>query len=285
MQEQRRPLFKGKEFLTIKEFAAFAGIEQTTLRYWDEIGLFSPEERNPGNNYRYYSPLQQSTVNFITLLSGMGIPLQQIGAIEKTRTPDTIIGLLERQESLLDMEMMRLRETFSIIHRLRDMIKTGKDVDEKEVSVIHIEEMPFVMGPRNDWESDPSYFETFMAFCGQAPELRINLGFPIGGLHDSLEEFLRAPGQPNYYFSIDPTGYDRRPAREFLAGYARGYYGEMGDLPQRLTAYAGEHGLTLEGPVYTVYMHDEICVRDHSRYLARVSIAVKENQEGKAVLQ
>ena len=277
MPVKQKPVFYGKEFLTSKEFATFAGIEQTTLRYWDEIGLFTPVARNPENNYRCYSPQQISTVNFISLLSSLGVPLKCIGAIEKTRTPASIIDLLEEQEHLLDMEMRRLRESYSIIHRLRGMIKTGLDAEPEleRIGVIHIEEMPFILGRRNDWSNDASYYDTLMKFCKEAPRMRINLGFPIGGLHDSIEGFLLEPSRPDFYFSIDPTGYDRRPSHNFLVGYVRGYYGELGDLPQRLVDYAEAHSLVLDGPVYTVYLHDEICIRDHDQYMARISIAAK----------
>ena len=275
MPIEREPLFNGKGLMTIKEFAAFSGVEQTTLRYWEDIGLISPAERNPENNYRYYSPLQQSTVNFINLLSSLSVPLKAIGEMKNRRTPESILELLDRQEHFLDMEMHRLRESHTIIHRLRGMIKDGLDVDSDEISVQRMEDAHYILGPRNEWGDEPSFFETFMAFCKEAPRLRINLNYSIGGLHESLDAFLRAPGQPDYYFSIDPTGYDKRPGGEYLVGYARGYYGEFGDLPQRMMAYAEEHHLTLSGPVRVVYLHDEICLQEQDKYLARVIIAAK----------
>jgi len=275
MPIKRKPLYKGKEYMTIKEFAAFSGIEQTTLRYWEDIGLIDPAERNPENNYRYYSPLQQSTVNFISLLSSLGVPLKTISEIENQRTPESILALLEQQEQILDMEMHRLQESYAVIHNLRDTIKTGLEADLGEISVQRMEDAHYILGPRNEWGGEPSFFETFMHFCTEAPHLRINLNYTIGALHESVEAFMRAPGQPDYYFSIDPTGYDKRPAGDYLVGYARGYYGEFGDLPRRMMAYAEEHGLTLYGPVRVIYLHDEICMQQQDQYLARVFIAAK----------
>jgi len=282
MPIKRKPLYKGKEYMTIKEFAAFSGIEQTTLRYWEDIGLIDPAERNPENNYRYYSPVQQSTVNFISLLSSLGVPLKTIGEIKNQRTPESILALLEQQENILDMELHRLRESHTIIHRLRGMIKAGLEAETDQISVQRMEDAHYVLGPRNEWGEEPSFFETFMLFCKEAPRLRINLNYSIGGLHESVEAFLRTPGQPDFYFSIDPTGYDKRPAGDYLVGYARGYYGELGGLPQRMTAYAEEHHLTLHGPVRVIYLHDEICMRQQDQYLARVIIAAKRAKRGKA---
>jgi len=275
MPIEREPLYNGKGLMTIKEFAAFSGVEQTTLRYWEDIGLISPAERNPENNYRYYSPLQQSTVNFINLLSSLNVPLKVIGEVKNQRTPEVILELLARQENILDMEMHRLRESHAIIHRLRGMIKDGLEANMDQISVVRMEDAHYILGPRNDWGDEPSFFETFLRFCKEAPRLRINLNYSIGGLHESLGAFIRAPSQPDYYFSIDPTGYDKRPAGDYLVGYARGYYGEFGDLPQRMMAYAKERSLTLYGPVRVIYLHDEICIREQDQYLARIIIAVK----------
>ena len=282
MPIRRKPLYKGKEYMTIKEFAAFSGIEQTTLRYWEDIGLIDPAERNPENNYRYYSPVQQSTVNFISLLSSLGVPLKTIGEIENQRTPESILALLEQQENILDMELHRLRESHTIIHRLRGTIKAGLEADCGEISVQPMEDAHYVLGPRNEWGDEPSFFETFMTFCKEAPRLRINLNYSIGALHESVDAFLQAPGQPDYYFSIDPTGYDKRPAGDYLVGYARGYYGEFGDLPRRMMTYAEEHNLTLHGPVRVIYLHDEICMRQQDQYLARVIVAARRAKRGRA---
>ena len=119
-----------KEFLSIKEFSKLSGIESTTLRYWDDIGLFSPLRRDTENNYRYYTPSQMIAVNFIKILSSLDIPLKTISEIEKVRSPEEIVRLIEQQEKLLDMEMQRLRECYSIIHTRREMINYGIKVLE-----------------------------------------------------------------------------------------------------------------------------------------------------------
>ena len=93
-----------KNFLTVKEFSRLSGIERTTLRYWDEIGLFSPAKRDPENNYRYYSSDQIIMVNFINVLSDLNIPLKTIGEMSGKRTPESIVRLIEQREKELDME-------------------------------------------------------------------------------------------------------------------------------------------------------------------------------------
>ena len=287
-----------KEFLSVKEFSKFTGIEQTTLRYWDDIGLFSPAKRDPDNNYRYYSPEQIIAVNFITVLSELNVPLKTIGEMEKERTPDRIVRLIEQQERLLDMEMRRLRECYSIIHTRLELINYGsrlvdgfnsidgtrvdKDagtndgmwVDETRIGVLDREERAYILGPRTEFKEGETFYEPFMKFCDMADELRMNLSFPIGGYYGSFDAFMRAPGKPDYFFSLDPTGNRKREAGKYLVGFTRGYYGEFGNLHERMAAYIREHSLSVSGPVYALYLHDEICIKDPSRYLVQTCVAV-----------
>ena len=287
-----------KKLLTIKEFSNFSGIEQSTLRYWDDIELFSPSKRDPENKYRYYSPEQIITVKFISVLSTLNFPLKAIGGIAGTRTPESIIRLIEEKEKELDMEMKRLSECYSIIHARLELIRYGVrlssgykavngvrldnwndddegiDVDESKICVLKRDEKTFILGEPNEYSEDEEWYDAFMRFCHTAPDLRVNLHYPIGGYHDNLNHFIEKPGRPGRFFSLDPTGNKKRPAGDYLIGFKRGYYGDMGDLPDRLSNYARENSLKIHGPVYVLYLYDEVCMTDPSKYLAQISIAV-----------
>jgi len=124
--------------LSIHEFSKTSGVESSTLRYWDEIGIFSPIMRNPENNYRHYSPEQLLALNFVTTLSELEIPLKTIAELRKERDPENFLELLEKQEKQMDMEMRRLRTRYSIIHARRELINMGMKVDVDKVSVMHL---------------------------------------------------------------------------------------------------------------------------------------------------
>jgi DNA-binding transcriptional MerR regulator len=53
--------------LNISDFSRIVGISPSTLRYYDTIGLFPPAVVGSENNnrYRYYSPMQITTVKII----------------------------------------------------------------------------------------------------------------------------------------------------------------------------------------------------------------------------
>lgn len=263
-----------KDYLTINQFAKLSNTEVSTLRYWDEIGLFSPAQRDPQNNYRYYVPPQIIALNFITVLSNLRVPLKKINQIGGARSPEIILDLIEQQELLMDMEMQTLRERYSIIHTRRGLIKQGLNADVDHISLVTLDERPIIHGTPSNFRENEPFYEPFMRFCKEAVSLRINLSYPIGGFHKSLRAFVEKPAQPENWFSVDPTSRDKMPAGEYMVGYARGYYGDMGDLPERLTAFAKERSLQAAGPVYEIYLHDEVCQKDPSQYLVQICVAV-----------
>ena len=93
-----------------------------------------------------------------------------------------------------------------------------------------------------------------------------------------MESFFDAPNRPDHFISVDPIGTFTRKPGEYLVGYTRGDYGELGDLPKRLSDYAAEHSLNITGPVYTLYLLEEICLMEPSQYLAQCCVAISKRK-------
>jgi effector-binding domain-containing protein len=150
----------------------------------------------------------------------------------------------------------------------------GINVDVSTVAVMHRDDRAMILGSRNEWKKGKGFIEPFTRFCQQAEDLRINLSYPISGIHDAWADFLKAPGEPHHFVSMDPTGNHRRKAGNYVVGFVRGYYGEFGDLSERMANFIKENSLTVTGPVYSMYLQDEICIIDPSKFLTQVCVAV-----------
>jgi len=262
--------------LSIKEFSEFTGVKQSTLRYYDEIELLPPMSRGE-NNYRYYIPSQIITLNFISVLIELGIPLSTVKEMCSHRTPETVIELLSRQEEILDMKLNELQTAYSIIHTFRRNIQIGLSARPDEIALQDLEEARIVLGPENDFHEKPTFYEPFINFCNRSNDYRINLRYPIGAYHYDIGRFLREPGKPNKFFSQDPAGNHTREAGRFLVTYNYGYYGEFDGIPDRIAAFTNENNLTCEGPVYVVYLLDEISKTEPDEYMSRITVRVREN--------
>ena len=263
--------------LSIKEFADFAGLPESTLRYYDKIGLLSPMLRGE-NRYRYYSPAQIFTVEYLKVLSKVGVPLSTIKDMHKNRTPHSVLALLTKQEQKLDAQLYELQTAYSILHTYRNTIQAGLVAHERDISVRTLDETRITLGPLTDFSNTDTFYRPFMEFYNTAHDNKIDLHYPIGGYSEDIDAFLKTPAQPSRFFSLDPRGSSKRSAGQYLVGHNIGYYGEFGDLPQKLVAYAQANGFAFSGPLYVTYLLDEVSVADQKLYMSQVVAGVSRRR-------
>lgn len=264
------------DLLSIKEFSEFTGIKQSALRYYDEIGLFSPTLRGE-NGYRYYSCQQIITVNLINVLASLDIPRKKITELERSRTPERILELFSDQEGKLNEQLRQISDSYSVINTFRKLIEEGLNADTGIIQRCQAICLPITLGPPNQFDENEQFYQPFVNYCDYAKEHGVNLSYPIGGYYKDIDSFAHTPAQPDNFFSLNPLGKDTRPAGDYLVGYTRGYYGDMGDIPQKLYDYAKNNDLVLAGSVYAIYLQDEICLANSDNYLVQISARIKSN--------
>ena len=267
---------KDQDLLSIREFSEFTGIKQSALRHYDEVKLFEPTKRGE-NGYRYYSAPQTIAVNLINVLHSVNIPIKKIDEIKKNKSPKSVLEVLQKQELELNKALLSLQQAYAVIHTYCGLIQEGLLADEQAISRRRMAAVPIELGPVNDFSSG-FFYDSFFHFTGQMADRRIAPAYPAGGFYADMDAFLNAPGQPTRFFSHAPTGRDTKEAGDYLVGYTRGYYGNLGDLPQRIQACAREHGFAFSGPVYEIYLHDEIAVDDPDKYLIQASVQVERRK-------
>lgn len=266
-----------RDFIPINEFSKLSGIESSTLRHWDDLGIFSPIMRNPNNNYRYYSKAQLPSLNFVITLTELGIPRKIIADLSRQRGPDDILNLLEDWGHSLDTEMANLMVRYSILHSRIESLRLGLMAKESEISVLWFSHRQLLLWPSNGYEQKQSTLDP-LSCLSNFGEHTINPCFPVGGYHDSLNSFTERPGYPDNFLSVDPVGNHRRIAGKYLCGYFRGNYGNLENLPNRMFEYAKAHSINIAGPIYTYYLHDEISTDDPNSYLSQCCMYIS-NQD------
>ena len=263
---------KYKHLLSIKDFSELTGISQSKLRYYDEMKLFKPTKRDD-NGYRYYSLPQTIAANCVNIMSSLNIPMKKYNEFKKEKSPELILELLQKQGSELNKELYRLQQAYALIHTYCEMIREGLQADEKAITTCWMASVSIELGAENDFSSG-DFYDSFFVFLKQMAAQRVDPAYPAGGYYRDMDAFANQPGFPTRYFSHAPTGRDVKEAGKYLVGYTRGYYGNIGDLPQRMLAHASEHGLLTHGPVYEMYLHDEVAVEDPEQYLIQASVMV-----------
>ena len=269
-----------KNFLTIKEFAKLVGMKKSALQFYDNEGIFLPSKHGVEfeNRYRLYSPTQITTVKMIRVLREIGVPLNTIKELKESRTPEKLIKLLTSSKGKVADEIKFLQEVLSVVSVFLDNLNEGICATESEITVSEKPEKPIILGDENDYSGSVAFYREFTRFCNAAHDPTINTSYPIGAYWSSMDAFLNAPSLPMRFYTPDPKGNDKKAAGLYLIGYTRGYYGNVNDLPERMTAFAKKNDLVFTGPVYGTCLFDELSVVDPDQYLFQVSASVMETR-------
>jgi DNA-binding transcriptional MerR regulator len=268
------------EFLSIKEFAEFAGMTIPALRHYDKTGVFLPAKHGIEfeNKYRYYSPLQITIVKMIRVLVEIGVPLTTIKELAQDRSPEKILKLLSKNRDIVADEMRFLDDVYSVINTFMELLNEGISVTETEITVAEMPEKRIILGGVTDFTGENGFIGEFTRFCKEPHTSKLNTSYPVGGYWESMAAWLDEPARPMRFFSLDPKGHERKDAGLYLIGYTRGYYGQTNDLPERMTAFAKKNGLVFTGAVYNLYLFDEMSVVEPTQYLLQVSASVMETR-------
>lgn len=115
----------------IGEFAQLAQVSGRLLRYYDSIGLLSPQRIDPATGYRYYTAQQLVALNRILALKELGLTLDQVARLlQDGVSAEEIRGMLALRKAELEQslseEAIRLRQVES---RLRQIDEHGAIAD------------------------------------------------------------------------------------------------------------------------------------------------------------
>ncbi len=268
------------EYMTINEFSELVGITVDSLRHYDKRGVFMPATHGTGfeRKYRYYSPMQVTVVKMIRVLAEIGVPLDTISELARNRTPEQLLRLLRKHRDIVADELRFLEEAHTVMDAFMDLLYEGITIMETEIHVSDMPEKRLAIGDINDFNGATGFIREFGRFCGSLRKARLSISYPIGGYFDSMLTFTDAPDQPTRFISLNPNGNGIKEAGLYVIGYTRGYYGQVNDLPIKMEAFAKNNGLLFSGPVYNIYLFDELSIADPHNYLLQVSASVTETR-------
>ena len=105
-----------KDKMRIGEFAEQAGVTPRTIRYYEDLGLLGPNERE-GQGFRYYSSAELVRLKKIDWLKQLGMRLEEIGEVLPLYWDDPT-GLRGKQRTL-EILQAHLAETDEKIESLQ----------------------------------------------------------------------------------------------------------------------------------------------------------------------
>ncbi len=105
IQQEPKP---AQQMYKIGEFAKLTGLSIPTLRYYDQLGVLSPEVKLQ-NGYRLYAGRQLFETQFISNMKSVGLSLEDIRYLVQHPEPDVILPKLENLQRKLAADLCQIQ--------------------------------------------------------------------------------------------------------------------------------------------------------------------------------
>ncbi len=114
--------------LKIGDFSRLTQVPVKTIRYYDEIGLLSPESVDHFTGYRYYTARQMGRLNRILFLKELDLSLEEISCLLDEDVPaNKLRKMLDDHQRALEAEIEQSQARLGLIEaRLAQIEKEGR---------------------------------------------------------------------------------------------------------------------------------------------------------------
>lgn len=244
--------------MSITELAKLRQVTSETLRYYDRIGLITPDYVDPQTRYRYYSIRQYEKLGTIKELRQLGMSIHDITDYFSGRNLRKSHQLLLHQLELLEEEIRKQQLLSEILRRklhFLSEITPPPPVDK--------------------------------VFCRAFPQrYMITFGEPAGGSREHAFAFTRLepsddyiPAVPMIFVERDAIESEHKrtiPPGDYLCmNYRRGELERYHPSFARLHTYMAEHGWVLNGMIFQFYKIDVTLTSDPDETLMEIQVPVR----------
>lgn len=264
---------KNKSYMSIKEFSRLSGIKRENLRYYDQIGLLSPECRGE-NGYRYYTQRQLTTAYLISSLRELGIGIEEIKKYIDRRTPENMFSLFKAQKKHILKEMKRLERTLEVMDLYVVMAKDALKYEENSITIEYKQKEPIFLGPIIS--TNPTD-DSVISFYDFAAEKGFDLGYPLGTIiYKENIESKEPVSVLKHYFKVDNDYNSYKPEGTYAVLHGRCAYGKSDSLYKKLVTFINENKLRICGYAYEEYPLNELSTKDEQDYCVKIEIMVED---------
>lgn len=118
----------------IGEFSKIAQVSGRLLRYYDEIGLLSPEFTDQQTGYRFYSAQQLPDLNRILVLKELGLSLEQIAQLpDRDTSTDVIRSMLSIRKAQIEQSVQEELARLRLVETRLQQIEVHGQIQEPNV--------------------------------------------------------------------------------------------------------------------------------------------------------
>ena len=273
---------------TIGEMAKMHNIAESTLRYYDEKGIFHPSIVDPQTNYRYYTIDQFSLLDTIKFLRQLNIPLKEIKKYIDERNPTYALNLLEKQQ---EMMLKKQREIEYALAKMEHRIHLIKKATKAETDRILIKKIPkrkitaIAVAPNTTDDMFDYYIHSLQKNMKQMDDSLFSGDI---GVTISKKAFMQKEFQAysSVFILLDYMPYqvhssDSIKAGMFACAYHHGSYEETGETYKKLMEYIDQEGYEISGDSIEIALIDWSVTENPEEQVTEIQIPIMKKQSNK----
>lgn len=273
-----------EDYYSIGEVSKICNISRKTLRYYDEIGLVSPDFISD-SGYRYYSRDNMLLVPVIRYYKQMGFKLEEMrwllsgGSYQALEASfEDKIAALQEQEAEIHRQYISIREWYDLIQEAEQVINGNV----REVAVKFVETQSYLC---MEQPFTGHYLETLIniQFANLVESLGNKTKGPIVIQYPSLQQRMLGEAQTVQLMQqtiLDcPAAYKTQLGGTLmLSCYHIGSYETLPETYRKMTAWAERHQYQCEEGCYERFVTDYWTTRNTDKFVTELLIPVQRKK-------
>lgn len=266
---------------TIGEMAKMHNIAESTLRYYDEKGIFHPSIVDPQTNYRYYTIDQFSLLDTIKFLRQLNIPLKEIKKYIDERNPTYALNLLEKQQELM---LKKQREIEYALAKMEHRIHLIKEATKAKAEQMVMKEIPqrkitaIAVAPNTTDDMFEYYIHSLQKNMRQMDDSLFSgdIGVTVAKKGLMQNEFQ---AYSSVFILLDYMPFQVHSSDEIKEGifacvYHNGPYEETDETYKKLMKYIDQEGYEVDGDAIEIALIDWSVTENPEEQVTEIQIPV-----------
>ena len=269
----------GEKLYSIGEVSKLCSVSKKALRFYDEIGIISPDQVSPSNHYRYYSRNSLLDLTILKYYKQMGFRLEEMRSLinsEEYRKMER--GFLEKinelqdEQTAINVKLLSVKDWYELLVEAQTIIEN----DVREVSAKYIEPQEFGF-MEQDFIADEREAVINLEWTDYLESIKIqiigavNITFPswrqrLDGTCEKMKIMQKMifPSKPEHQIQVG--------GEMMLTCYHIGSQKPISETYQKIEAYAMEHGYKLAEDSWERYVTDCWTTNNSDMYVTEVRI-------------
>ena len=269
---------ENKDRFSVGEVSKQYNISIKTLRYYDEIGLLKPRERNDQNGYRYYTNEDIGTLLTIKYYQETGLSLETIKSFLETKELSAIISLFENTIEDQSKEIQRLTIGRDSLIAWKNLVVEGEMLRKEKNIPFSIKKTDAINTLSEGYRINDAHTIKRISLKQKSSDTKqVCIGAVFREL-ESVEKLLTQ--EPQFCFNhmeIHPLsfrgiGHSKLGGNIVLSGIHKGSTDTILTTYKAMLKYAKEEELPLKGNAIERYIIDASTVADPQYLITEIML-------------